>query len=222
MIVLILNSFVLIDYFQKALQLHIQTLWGLLHKTAVPPLVTDIMKAAIDRRFASEAQIRNTVTTSLDQNSGFVQNAQDHVKELLASLPTTGTIQKNIRRIPEDQLLFVFRTVACAGLEQWAPDVIGGDPQSFYNLLHEHIALTTFEQIAGGFGLVQMSANLAIVRDFSLMRKAYRSFVYSYMHGIKKLDMKNPGIVAKNAVMTNVYKRHSEVCDLVCAFGMIY
>lgn len=34
----------------------------------------------------------------------------------------------------------MFRSVACLGLQQWAPDVLGNNLESMYNLLHEHIA----------------------------------------------------------------------------------
>ena len=93
--------------------------------------------------------------------------------ELLGSLSDVGIIANNIKRIPEPQLLLMFRTVACLGLRKWAPDVLSGDPESMYNLLHEHIALQTFEQVSGAFGYSHMATNLAAIKDFALMRKLY-------------------------------------------------
>ena len=69
------------------------------------------------------------------------QDAKAKVAELLSSLED-GMIAANIRRIQECHLLLIFRT--CLGLAKWAPDVLSDDPESMYNLLHEHIALKTF------------------------------------------------------------------------------
>jgi hypothetical protein len=156
--------------------------------------------------------LRNSVTASLDDNSASIQGAQTKVRELLNSISdSVGIITNNIKRIPESHLLLMFRSVACLGLQQWAPDVLSNDPESMYNLLHEHIALKTFEQVSGAFGYSHMGANLSCINDFALMRKLYRSFVFSYMHGIAKLEAKNPGSVAKAKQMTGVWKRRSVV-----------
>jgi len=80
-----------------------------------------------------------------------------------------------------------------------------------YNLLHEHIALVTFEQVAAGFGYSHLGIDLSLIHHFILMRKLYRNFVYSYMHGIAKSENKTPGSVAKLKTMTNVWKRRKEV-----------
>ncbi|KAF9456556.1 hypothetical protein BDZ94DRAFT_1326898 [Collybia nuda] len=105
-----------------ALELHIRVLWRLSNQNAIPPKVTNDVKAP----FA--------------------------------------------------------RTVAILGLEHWAPDILSTDPDSSYNLLHEHIALTTFEQVSGAFAYSHMGINLSFIHDFSLLRKFYRSFVYAYIY----------------------------------------
>ena len=45
----------------------------------------------------------------------------------------------------------MFRTVVTYGLQQWNPDVLSGDPDSMYNVLHETIALLTFEQAVAAY-----------------------------------------------------------------------
>jgi hypothetical protein len=80
-----------------------------------------------------------------------------------------------------------------------------------YNLLHEHIALITFEQVASAYGYAHIGINLQLVQDFVLLRKFYRNFVYSHMHNIAKLEAKAPGSVVKGNEMTNVWKRRHEV-----------
>ena len=96
------------------------------------------------------------------------------VRELLNSISdSVGIITNNIKHIPESHLLLMFRSVACLGLQRWAPDVLGNDPESMYNLLHEHIALKTFEQVSGAFGYSHMGTNLSCINDFGLMHKLY-------------------------------------------------
>jgi hypothetical protein len=105
----------------------------------------------------------------------------------------------------------MFRLVACLGLQQWAPDVLGNDPESMYNLLHEHIALKIFEQVLGAFGYSHIGMKLSCINNFALMHKLYRTFVFSYMHGIAKSEAKNPGSVVKAKQMTGVWKQCSVV-----------
>lgn len=105
----------------------------------------------------------------------------------------------------------MYRSVSYFGLERWAPDVLSSDPESMYNALHEQIALITFEQVAAAFGYSHVSINLQFVRDYTLLCKLYRSFVFSHMHRIAKLEAKSPGGVAKGNEMTNIWKRRKEV-----------
>lgn len=147
-------------------------------------------------------------------HSGNIEDAQTRLKSFLESLPAQGSgniIANNIRRIPEAHLLLMFRTVACFGLDRWAPDLLQGETDTMYNLLHEHIAILTFEQVATGYGYSHMGINLSLLRDFSLMRRIYRSFVFSYMLSKAKKEQKSPGSVVKSLDLANVYRRRDEV-----------
>ena len=171
-------------------------------------------------RFFSERQVKSSITASLDQNSGLIHNSRTLVEEFLKSLPDGGIISNNIKHMSQSNLQLMFRTVAILILEQWAPDVLSCDPDSMYNLLHEHIALIMFEQVSSAFGYSHMGLDLSLLHDFPLMRKLYRSFVFNYMYNIAKVEAKKPGSVAKGKLMTNVWKRRDEVSDdhLTCAF----
>ncbi|KAF8221287.1 hypothetical protein L208DRAFT_1415328, partial [Tricholoma matsutake] len=149
---------------KAALELHLHVLWHLPHQSTVPPKVAAEDKVPFNQCYSSEAQLQNSVTSSLDNNSGRIQDAKVKVAELLSSL-SDGMIAANIRCIQECHLLLIFRAVACLGLAKWAPDVLSGDPKSMYNLLHEHIALKTFDH---------MGANLSHVHDFALMHKFHQ------------------------------------------------
>ncbi|KAF9455477.1 hypothetical protein BDZ94DRAFT_1366458 [Collybia nuda] len=177
-----------------ALELHLRVLWNLPDQNAVPPKVTNQDKASFDGRFSSEKQVKTTVTTSLDQNSGSIHDAQVKVEQLLASLPEGSLISNNIKRIAKPFLLLLFRAVASLGLRRWAPDVLSADPESLYNLLHEHIALTTFERVSSAYGYAHTGLILSCIHDFPLMRKLYRNFVFAYMHKIAKSEEKSARI----------------------------
>lgn len=151
------------------------------------------------------------MTASLDQNTTNIHDARARMAKLLESLPSGSITSNNIKRVSEANILLMFRTVACLGLRRWAPDVLSGDPDSMYNLLHEHIALTTFEQVTAAYGYSHMAINSPLVQNFTLMRKLYRSFVYSYMHRIAKTESKSPGRVTKDKQMTAVWKHRSDV-----------
>lgn len=163
-------------------------------------------------RFSSENQVKNSVKASLLQHEAGIREAESSAFNLRNLTDTGGSIiSRNIKRIREADLLLMFRTVACFGLTQWAPNVLIYDPDSMYNLLHEHIALTTFEQIAGAYGYSFMGVNLTHVRNFSLMRQLYRSFVYSHMAGRARREQKAAGSIALLTERNNVYRRRADV-----------
>ena len=198
--------------FQLALQVHCRALWQLPSQNLVPPKVTVADRAHYNSRFSSESAIKSSVHASLDANSVDINEARSRVRQLLDSLTDlNSTTANHIQRIDESFLCLMFRTVSFFGLAHWAPDVLSQDPNSMYNLLHEHIALVTFEQVAAGFGYSHLGIDLSLTHNFVLMRKLYRNFVYSYMLGIAKLENKTPGSVAKSKTMTNVWKRRKEV-----------
>lgn len=175
-------------------------------------MITEADRTAYAGRFATEAQVKSSVHDSLNNNIDNIQGVDARIDALKNSLSANSLISNNIKRISEPYLLLMFRTVACFGLPRWAPDVLSYDPDSMYNLLHEYIALTTFEQVSAGYGYSHIGINLSLVRNFSLMRKFYRSFVFSYLRNIAKLEVKTPGAVVKTHEREIIVKRRSNVC----------
>src|SRR5271155_3201255 len=103
------------------------------------------------------------------------------------------------------------RSISFFGLTQWAPDVLGDDPESMYNILHEQIALTTFQQVAVAFGYSHIGINLQLVQNFIIFQKFYLNFVFARMSNIAKMESKSPGSVAKGNKMINTWKHRKEV-----------
>jgi hypothetical protein len=186
-------------------------LWCLPHQDAIPPLISTSDRKAYDNKFTNDAQVQSSVQDSIDNNAGFIDGAKTRHDALILSLKPSSTISYNIGRIPEPFRLFMFRTVACFGLERWAPDVLSQDPQSVYNSIHEHIALLTFEQVAQGYGYSFMGVDINMAKNFALMRKFYRSFVFSYCLVNMKAEAKSPGAVMRQHERENIVRRVADV-----------
>ena len=206
------SIFLLLISIQLALETHIRALWRLTDQNATPPKVTDADKLQYNERFTSAASVKTSVQQSLNSNATDINDASARVQELLDSLPEgRSTIANNIRCILQQHLELMHRSISFLGLARWAPDVLGGDPESMYNILHEQIALMTFQQVAGAFGYAHLGINLQLVRNFVILRKFYRNFVYAHMRRIAKIEAKAPGSVAKGNEMTNTWKCRREV-----------
>jgi hypothetical protein len=163
----------------------------------------------------------SSVHTNLNTHSGNINDAQSAVDTLLNSLQPEGrsATGNHIRRISSGFLLVMFRAVASFGLVRCAPDILSNDPDSMYNLLHEHIALITFEQVATAYGYSHVGTNRSNIKNFALLRKLYCNFVFSYMYKIAKSEGKSPGSVQKANEMSNTWRRRSEVCCTHCILG---
>lgn len=173
------------------------------------------MQDAYKERFATEADIKRSVHESLTRNAERITNARVQYDRLQSELKSDSTISNSIRNIGEANLLLIFRVVAIAGLPQWAPDILSGNPNSMYNLLHEHIAITTFEQITAAYGYSHTGQDTSYVHDFALLRKIYRNFVFSYMKSRARREARNPGSAVSDAIKTNIYKRRRDVCTFI-------
>jgi len=106
----------------------------------------------------------------------------------------------------------MFWTVATYGLQQWNPDILSGDPDLMYNILHETIALLTFEQAAAAYVYSFTRLTMNHVYDYTILKKFYRNFVFGYMRSNARLENRKPGEcrnILKNSV---VWKRCKQVC----------
>ena len=167
---------------------------------------------AYNERFNSEADVRATVKACLDHNAEQIRGSDAHYQLLRDKVTEAdGRIARNIGCTAEACLRLLYQTVATAGLSRWAPEVITGGADSMYNLLHEHIALLTFQQICDASGYDHIGATHKWYSDPGLMKKLYRSFVFSYMRGKARAERKNPGTAVQNVELNNITKRRQEV-----------
>ncbi|KAJ3926076.1 MAG: hypothetical protein NXY57DRAFT_966944 [Lentinula lateritia] len=202
---------------QKApLQLHIRVLWNLLSQNALPQPVSPTDIAAFNQRFApAEGQ------SSMDHIEQLVQGAtavSNHVLSAVQAVKQSaflgrGIIAKNASRIEDSFLERIFSAVAALGLEHWSPDIVGGHPDSVYNLVHEQIAISTFKMLLSSFVYRFLQADMAVGRDDTACVQIYRNFVFGHIGKKVKDEMRKAGSVEMKHERINTYKRVQQIKD---------
>ncbi|KAG6913893.1 hypothetical protein DXG01_003672 [Tephrocybe rancida] len=170
-----------------------------------PPAITEADKEPFEQCFRTASHIRSSVQASMDEHSGAVHDAPAWLAKIMRSLPDGSTNASNIERIPEGYRLIILRAVAVLGLSRWAPDVLSKDPESKYNILHEDLALRTFQRVAAGQGYSHMGINLGIVHNEQLI------YMFSYMYACAKAEAKSPGAAVRANRLSTVFKRRQDL-----------
>ncbi|KAJ3737888.1 hypothetical protein EV360DRAFT_14368, partial [Lentinula raphanica] len=87
----------------------------------------------------------------------------------------------------------LFSSVAAIGLEFWNPDVAGGSPESLYNSIHEHIAITTFQVLLSAFAYRVLAPDMSLAKNYVLCRQIYQHFVFHYIGKKMRKEARKPG-----------------------------
>src|SRR5713101_8354202 len=101
--------------------------------------------------------------------------------------------------------------VVTLGLSSWNPDVMSTNPNSMYNILHEQLAIQTFQHIVISHGYAHFGINHRKMRVL-LLKQLYCNFVYGQMQDLVKCDLKSPGGIKQDTTAMNMYKQHSDIC----------
>ncbi|KAF9043558.1 hypothetical protein BDZ89DRAFT_1008945 [Hymenopellis radicata] len=179
---------------KTALELHIRILGVLTDMNALPPAVDDVLQAQFERLFGSENSISLTVHAAL-KGTNVTAQAVSKIQSVHSNAGTS-IIAKNMRRVEEDFLSIIFGTLERCGLQQWAPDIRAGTPNSMYNSLHEHIALSTFKTVTIAHAYIFLKPNPAYLKKHNFLQQLYRNFVFSYLKGKADREARNPGSLA--------------------------
>ncbi|KAJ3830747.1 hypothetical protein F5880DRAFT_1467821, partial [Lentinula raphanica] len=178
-----------------AFYLHLRILWRLFSKDETPPLVTAEMILRFNERFAStndaKAQIDQIMRASHAASAEALAKVQD-VKRL-AWLASSSKTSQNIQRVEDVFLERLFSSVAAIGLEFWNPDVAGGSPESLYNSIHEHIAITTFQVLLSAFAYRVLAPDMSLAKNYVLCRQIYQHFVFHYIGKKMRKEARKPG-----------------------------
>ncbi len=127
-------------------------------------------------------------------------------------LRSNSNIAKNIVRIGEDNLTLMFSTLGGLGLRRWRPNVLG-DPNSQYNVVHEHVALVTFRRLVKQNTYAFMGVTPSMGDNIALQTRCYRSFVFSYLRELVMKEGREPGRVVKDVKNGLSYGRRKNVSN---------
>ncbi|KAJ7816734.1 hypothetical protein B0H14DRAFT_3743162 [Mycena olivaceomarginata] len=119
-----------------------------------------------------------------------------------------GQIAKDILLMPAEHIAFFFAAVTRAGLKAFHPDVFG-PTHSTYNLLHRHLAISTFQTIAGWYGYTALNVSPTITQDYHLLSDFYDNFMYGTVWDNSRKEHNLPGSLSKSLVHSsaNVTRR---------------
>ncbi|KAJ3831370.1 hypothetical protein F5878DRAFT_729669 [Lentinula raphanica] len=197
----------------NAFYLHLRILWRLFSKDETPPLVTAEMILRFNERFAStndaKAQIDQIMRASHAASAEALAKVQD-VKRL-AWLASSSKTSQNIQRVEDVFLERLFSSVAAIGLEFWNPDVAGGSPESLYNSIHEHIAITTFQVLLSAFAYRVLAPDMSLAKNYVLCRQIYQHFVFHYIGKKMRKEARKPGSLKEQNERDNANRRKSRL-----------
>ncbi|KAJ7137632.1 hypothetical protein C8R46DRAFT_922438 [Mycena filopes] len=105
--------------------------------------------------------------------------------------------------MPAEHIAFFYAAVNRAGLKAFHPDVFG-PTHSTYNLLHRHLAVSTFQTIAGWYGFTALNVSLTVAQDYHLLSDFYDHFMFGTVKAAHSDDERPPGGDAKKRKGLNI------------------
>ncbi|KAL1666289.1 hypothetical protein GGF50DRAFT_87506 [Schizophyllum commune] len=126
-----------------------------------------------------------------------------------------GDLAPVIRQIPSQVLSMIASACHALGLPSWRPDFLGS-AGSRYNQIHEDIAIETFEQVVRGKAYNYMGIRKDVVlQDLEnggrVLRALFRSFVYSRLGNLLRIELKEAGSIKKSIESNNRYRRRKSL-----------
>ncbi|KAJ6559342.1 hypothetical protein B0H10DRAFT_2240471 [Mycena sp. CBHHK59/15] len=144
---------------QRAFQRHIRMAAGLLTADAVLEPADDYIDH-YDKRFNESDDMEGLMRQIIAEAKKPNKDAQKRAERLIRDAKVIargdgepgqyGQIAKDIALMPAEHIAFFYSAVTRAGLKAFHPDVFG-PTHSTYNLLHRHLAVSTFRTIAGWY-----------------------------------------------------------------------
>ncbi|KAJ7898223.1 hypothetical protein B0H14DRAFT_3573560 [Mycena olivaceomarginata] len=207
---------------QRAFQRHIRMAAGLLTADAfLEP--ADAYIDHYDKHFDDaddmEGLMRQVVAECKKPNKDAQKRAERLIRDAKviakgdgAELGHFGQIAKDISLMPAEHIAFFFAAVTQAGLKAFHPDVFG-PTHSTYNLLHWHLAVSTFQTIAGWYGYTALNVSLTVTQDYHLLSDFYDNFMYGTVRDNSRKEHNSPGSLSKSLVHSSASKRRTRLAD---------
>ncbi|KAI5825237.1 hypothetical protein K523DRAFT_332263 [Schizophyllum commune Tattone D] len=205
---------------KTAIQMHIRASACLPTQASIPPNVTadEIDKLVKGLKVAGRSSVKDVALRNaaalVDENNSFFKRLSDAPR----TAGDGGSITTTIRMIPSKVLSMIAGSCTELGLSRWAPDLLGS-PSSYYNKIHEDVAIATFEQavISRGYDFMGIDRE-AVFHDLEagarILRAFYRSFVFDRLRSTLKTELKEQGRVAKLVQRGNAWKRRNSLATV--------
>ncbi|KAJ3755184.1 hypothetical protein EV360DRAFT_73064 [Lentinula raphanica] len=194
--------------------IHIRAFMGALKAAMVPDPPTPAEIAAFEQNRALGDDPHATLKHSLTTINTFSADVLNKLRTLRHECKMAGSdTASKIAQIPDDKIKMMFACMQEVGLSRFCPDVFG-TPTSYFNLVHEGLALVTFTQVfsLGGYRFLGITKDY--VDNTLLMQKLYRSFVFGRMQELIRKEAKKKGSVQEDLNYIKVYKERHKVIEI--------
>lgn len=118
---------------------------------------------------------------------------------------------KFIARLPNADLEAIFYSLGRMGLPSFAPDILPNNPDSDWNLAHEHFAIKVFQRLVSSYAFGAAVTSSPVVRDRLLLVEKYRNYVFKNVRDRLTLNNNNPGVFAMHVDTVDIYRRRRKV-----------
>ena len=165
------SSLTKIETFQEAFYVHINFLWGLVTKKAVPSVQTNQQMLVFYQRFLSS----NKLDGAVEQSPNLL--AFEPIETLKKDWAEQNKIGKHMVQISKFNTKYHHFFLSKLGLVAWCPNI---DKQvySLYNKAHRICAIKTFCQLVVGKAYKYMNVNDSYNNNFDLLKKVYNHYVH--------------------------------------------
>ncbi|KAJ7321338.1 hypothetical protein DFH08DRAFT_713015, partial [Mycena albidolilacea] len=179
---------------QRAMNLHSRILMGLLSQSAVPIRLPADLRNQFEQQFSSpedlDAQLNGILASAIPPTNSVYEQVAAFLHTARAMNSQTAS---DAARVGDHHIHSVYNAIANVGLHVFVPDVFG-NPESLYNLAHEHVAIHSFRTIASLFAYSSIyRVDLSLIKDDHLLRRFYRSFIYGHMKDLASKEERRPG-----------------------------
>ncbi|VDB99908.1 unnamed protein product [Peniophora sp. CBMAI 1063] len=203
---------------QSALQIHLRILSLLCSPYDVLPHISGNLSSLMQTRLAGPQNVKASVDAAIASSRNTPREASLKFDELRNAITHAGrknsrsAIFRNMQRMLsyETHIKFAYGALFSLGLSAWTPDIYGNNPDSLYNLLHETIAISTFEHMCASFAYTVFGVDFEHLKDSVLLQKMYRHFVFSYLRKSGEKEAERPGALKEESELSNLYKRRQK------------
>ncbi|KAJ7060359.1 hypothetical protein C8F01DRAFT_1292721 [Mycena amicta] len=201
---------------KTAFELHIRMLMGVYEMNALPILPSVATVKRFLEHYADADDVLAAATADL----------VDEFVDITADAPTVSSRAREIHKAATHVQSHIAKSIALldtssigvaismynqVGLAFFRPDLIGGTVDDSYNLVHEIVAIRTFQVLLRLGTYNRQAPNTRRLDDISFLRKLYRSIVWSYYREKILTEQRNPGALEARQTANGIYKRREQL-----------